>query len=117
MASYDLNRGINKPWEFQGLIGTNVYFLVAGIGVVFALFVAMYLLGVPLALTLALTLLAGGGMWATVFALNRRYGEFGLRKAAARRSSPRRITSRHSRLFPDLNADRPATRRPVAGPQ
>lgn len=106
MANYDLNRGINKPWEFQGLIGTNVYFLVAGIGVVFVLFVAMYLLGLPLVATVGLTLALGGGMWASVFAINRKYGEFGLRKAAARRSSPKFITSRHSRLFLHLNEDR-----------
>lgn len=110
MANYDLNRGINKPWEFQGLIGSNVYFLVAGIGVVFALFVTMYLIGVPLLLTVVLTLALGGGMWAGVFAINRKYGEFGLRKASARRSSPKFITSRNSRLFLNLNEDKQAGR-------
>ena len=75
MPIYDLNRGINKPVEFKGLVGSNIYFL------------------------------AGGGMWAGVFALNRRYGEHGLMKAAARRSSPKYITNRHSRLFQRLNED------------
>jgi len=40
-----------------------------------------------------------------VFALNRHFGEHGLMKAAARRSSPKYITNRHSRLFQRLNED------------
>ena len=107
MPVYDLNRGINKPVEFKGLVGTHIYLLVAGLALVFALFVACYLCGVPLLLTTLLTFTAGGGVWAGVFALNRRYGEHGLMKAAARRSSPRYITSRRSRLFHHLNEDRP----------
>ncbi len=26
MPVYDLNRGINKPVEFKGLVGSNIYF-------------------------------------------------------------------------------------------
>ncbi|GGG59781.1 DUF4133 domain-containing protein [Hymenobacter glacieicola] len=106
MPYYDLNRGINKPVEFKGLVGNNIYFLVAGISLTFVLFVTLYMLGVPLLLTLLLTFAAGGGMWAGVFALNRKYGEHGLMKASARRSSPKYITNRQSRLFQQLNQDR-----------
>lgn len=106
MPFYDLNRGINKPVEFKGLVGSNIYFLVAGIGLTFALFVTMYLVGLPLLATVLVTFVAGGGMWAGVFALNRKYGEHGLMKASARRSSPKYITNRHSRLFQHLNEDR-----------
>jgi hypothetical protein len=106
MADYDLNRGINKSWEFQGLIGSNVYYLVAGIGLVFATFVTMYMCGVPLAIAVLLTVGLGGGMWAGVFHINAKYGEHGLMKASARRSSPKLITNRKSRLFLNLNEDR-----------
>ena len=106
MPIYDLNRGINKPVEFKGLVGSNIYFLAAGIGLVFALFVTCYLVGLPLLATVLVTFVAGGGMWAGVFALNRKYGEHGLMKASARRSSPKYITNRHSRLFQHLNEDR-----------
>ena len=106
MPFYDLNRGINKPVEFKGLVGSNIYFLVAGIGLTFALFVTMYLVGLPLLATVLVTFVAGGGMWAGVFALNRKYGEHGLMKASARRSSPKYITNRQSRLFQHLNEDR-----------
>ena len=105
MPGYNLNRGINKSWEFNGLIGGNVYYLVAGIGLVFASFVTMYLVGVPLLLTVIVTLALGGGMWAGVFALNTKYGEFGIMKASARRSAPKLITNRQSRLFQNLNED------------
>ena len=106
MPQYNLNRGINKPWEFNGLIGGNVYYLVAGIGLVFVAFVTMYLVGTPLLLTVVITLVLGGGMWAGVFALNTKYGEHGMMKAGARRSAPKRITNRQSRLFQNLNEDR-----------
>jgi hypothetical protein len=106
MPFYDLNRGINKPVEFKGLVGNNIYFLVAGIGLTFALFVTMYMLSVPLLFTILITFTLGGGMWAGVFALNRKYGEHGLMKASARRSSPKYITNRQSRLFQHLNEDR-----------
>ncbi|TVT36770.1 DUF4133 domain-containing protein [Hymenobacter setariae] len=107
MPGYNLNRGINKPWEFQGLIGGNVYYLVAGIGLVFVAFVTMYLVGTPLLFSVIITLVLGGGMWAGVFALNTKYGEHGLMKANARRSAPKLITNRQSRLFQNLNEDRP----------
>lgn len=106
MPQYNLNRGINKPWEFNGLIGGNVYYLVAGIGLVFVAFVTMYLVGTPLLLTVVITLVLGGGMWAGVFAINTKYGEHGMMKAGARRSAPKRITNRQSRLFQNLNEDR-----------
>ncbi|WP_400194226.1 DUF4133 domain-containing protein [Hymenobacter sp. B81] len=106
MPLYDLNRGINKPVEFKGLVGNNIYFLVAGIGLTFGLFVTLYLLSTPLVLTILITFAVGGGMWAGVFALNRKYGEHGLMKASARRASPKYITNRHSRLFQHLNEDR-----------
>jgi hypothetical protein len=106
MSEYDLNRGINKSWEFQGLVGSNVYYLVAGIGVVFVSFVTMYMLGVPLAIAVLVTVAGGGAMWAGVFRINAKYGEHGLMKASARRSSPKLITNRKSRLFLNLNEDR-----------
>lgn len=106
MSEYDLNRGINKSWEFQGLIGGNVYYLVAGIGVVFVAFVTMYMLGVPLGVAVLLTVAGGGIMWAGVFRLNAKYGEHGMMKASARRSAPKLITNRKSRLFLNLNEDR-----------
>ncbi|QIL78417.1 DUF4133 domain-containing protein (plasmid) [Hymenobacter sp. HDW8] len=60
MPQYNLNRGINKSWEFNGLIGSNVYYLVAGIGLVFVSFVTMYLAGMPLLLSVIITLVLGG---------------------------------------------------------
>ena len=103
---YDMNRGINKPWEFRGLIGNNVYFLVVAIGLAFGTFLVLYFMSLPLVLTVVTTFAVGAGLLLGVYALNSKYGEHGLRKAAARRSSPKLITNRHSRLFINLNQDR-----------
>lgn len=101
-----MNRGINKPWEFKGLIGSNVYFLIAGIALVFVAFLILYFLGLHWAFVIIITFALGGGMLMGVYSINSKYGEHGLRKASARRSAPKLITNRHSRLFVNLNQDK-----------
>ena len=105
MPAYELNRGINKPWEFNGFIGNNVYILVGGIGGVFLTAVTMFILGVPTLIAVLITVALSGGMWFTVSNINTKHGEHGLMKASARRSSPKLVTNRHSRLFLNLNQD------------
>lgn len=105
MASYLLNRGINKSWELNGLVGQFVYFLAGGIVLTFVLFVVLYLIGIPVLVTIGVTLGVGVGMWAGVGHLNVKYGEHGMMKASAKRSAPQRITNRSSRLFLNLNED------------
>ena len=107
MAAYNFNRGINKSWEFQGLVGSNVYLFVGALGFTFLVFVVLYVMGTGMTICLIVTVLLGVGSWMGVFALNTKYGEHGLMKAGARRSSPKRITNRQSRLFINLNEDLP----------
>jgi hypothetical protein len=111
MAGYNLNRGINKSWELNGLVGSNVYYMVAAIMFTFVLFVTLYLCHVSLVMSLIIGFTVGGALWAAVYRINAKYGEHGVMKAMARRSSPRLITNRQSRLFLHLNEDNKTSRK------
>ncbi|UYZ61149.1 DUF4133 domain-containing protein [Hymenobacter latericus] len=101
-----INKGIGKPVEFKGLVGIYLAYLAAGLGTVFVLALGLLVAGVNSYLVALLTLGLGGLVLARVFALNRRHGEFGALKARARRRQPRRIVSRHPRLFLTLTPER-----------
>ncbi|WP_286130407.1 DUF4133 domain-containing protein [Solirubrum puertoriconensis] len=101
-----INKGIGKPVEFKGLVGVYLAYLAAGLGAVFLLALTLLVAGVNSYLVVLLALSLGGLVFARVFALNRRYGEFGALKARARRRQPRRIVSRRPRLFLTLTSER-----------
>lgn len=103
MSHYPLNKGINKPVEFKGLVGSRYLLLLAGgLGGVFLGFIILRLVGANTYLSVALAL--GGGLaWVTrVFNLSAKYGEHGAMKWQARSRQPKRIVSRNARLFKAL---------------
>lgn len=103
MARYAVNKGINKPVELQGLVGARyILLLLGGLGGVLLGFIGLHLARVNPYLSAALALGAGVGWTLRVFALSARYGEHGAMKEQARRRQPRRIVSRHARLFHEL---------------
>ena len=61
MAAYNFNRGINKSWEFQGLVGSNVYLFVGALGFTFLVFVVLYVMGTGMTICLIVTVLLGVG--------------------------------------------------------
>lgn len=103
MGHYPLNKGINKPVEFKGLVGSRYLFmLLGGLGGVFLGYIALYVAG--LSPYIALPLAIGGGFfWVTrVFSLSAKYGEHGAMKLQAKNRQPKRIVNRTPRLFKDL---------------
>lgn len=103
MGYYPLNKGINKPIELKGLVGSRyIFMLVAGLGGVFLGFIVLRIVGANTYLSVALAL-GGGFAWVTqVFALSAKYGEHGAMKLRAKSRQPQRIVSRNARLFKDL---------------
>ncbi|HEX8426424.1 DUF4133 domain-containing protein [Hymenobacter sp.] len=103
MSHYPLNKGVNKPVEFKGLVGSRYLFLLlGGLGGVFLGYIALYVAGLSSYLTLPLAI-GGGFFWVTrVFALSSRYGEHGAMKQQAKSRQPKRIVNRTPRLFKDL---------------
>ncbi|GAB3307690.1 DUF4133 domain-containing protein [Hymenobacter tenuis] len=102
MSQYPLNKGINKPVEFKGLLGQYIFYLLGGLGGVFLFFIGIYVAGVNTYLAVALALGLGFAWTTRVFQLNARYGEHGAMKLRARQRQPRLIVNRNARLFKDL---------------
>ncbi|QIL78334.1 DUF4133 domain-containing protein [Hymenobacter sp. HDW8] len=103
MGHYPLNKGVNKPVEFQGLVGSRyLLLLLAGLGTVFLGFIVLHVAGLRSYLTLPLTL-GAGFCWVTrVFSLSAKYGEHGAMKQQAKQRQPQRLVNRTPRLFKDL---------------
>ena len=100
MAEYNVNKGIGKPAEFQGLKAQYLFIFAGGLLGLFIVFVVMYMAGIGqwicigFGVTGALILVYG------TFYLNKKYGEHGLMKQQARRNHPRYVINR--RGFPNL---------------
>jgi hypothetical protein len=104
MSHYPLNKGINKPVEFKGLVGSRyIFMLLGGLGGVFLGYIALYVAGLSSYITLPLAI-GGGFFWVTrVFSLSAKYGEHGAMKQQARNRQPKRIVNRTPRLFKNLS--------------
>ena len=87
MATYKVNKGINKPVEFHGLKAQYLVYFFLGLVGVFLAFTILYLLGLNLYACAAFAFVAAGGLVHFIFKWNRVYGQHGLmkRSAAARR--------------------------------
>jgi hypothetical protein len=103
MGYFPLNKGVNKPVEFKGLVGSRyIFLLLAGLGALFLGYIALHVAGLSSYLTLPLAL-GAGFCWVTrVFALSARYGEHGAMKQTAKTRQPKHLVNRTPRLFKDL---------------
>ena len=93
MGEYQVNKGVGRQVEFQGLTAQYLVLFVAGLLGVFVCFAGMYMGGIPqgLCVLFALTASLGG-----TFYLSRRFGPHGLQKLMASRRHPRRIVHRRA---------------------
>ena len=94
MATYKINKGINKPVEFKGLKAQYLAYFFFGMLGVFGAFTTLYLLGLPLYGCVAFALVSGTGVSYLIFKWNREYGEFGLMKKAAAGRRPNYLVNR-----------------------
>jgi predicted membrane metal-binding protein len=101
MRSYNINKGIGRSVEFKGLKAQYLYLFVGGLLTILILVMLLYMFGVN---SYACLIIGGAGglliVWQT-FALNRKYGMYGLMKVGAKRRHPHYITCRKAvyRLF------------------
>lgn len=99
---YTINKGINKSIEFRGLRAQYIWYfagLVMGLLIVYA---TLYIIGAGTIICIATTGSAAACGSIKIFSLSRKYGEYGLMKAAARRRIPRVIRSNSRRHFQNL---------------
>lgn len=94
MATYEINKGVGRSVEFKGLRAQYLFIFAGGLLAVFIAVVILYMMGVGQVVCLMLGL-AGSTVivWQT-FSMNKKYGEHGLMKIAARKNHPRYLINR-----------------------
>lgn len=100
MAEYSINKGIGNSVEFKGLKAQYLFIFAGGLLATFIIFVVMYMAGVNQWICIGFGATAASILVWQTFALNSKYGEYGLMKAGAVKSHPRYIINRKS--FPRL---------------
>lgn len=100
---YSINKGINKPIEFKGLKAQYIWYLGAGLLGLLILFAVLYICGVNTFVCLGIIVVTGTGLFMYVYRLSHRYGQYGMMKALAKRSIPKRIKSNSRKPFLSLH--------------
>ena len=94
MASWEINKGVGRTVEFKGLKAQYLFIFAGGLLGVFILVVVLYLCGVDQMLCLGIGLVGATLVVWQTFAMNRKYGQYGLMKAGAIRMHPRYLINR-----------------------
>ena len=98
---FNINKGIGKSVEFNGLKAQYLFIFAIGLLAVFVLFVILYMAGVPQWFCIGFGVISASTLVWTTFHLNRKYGAHGLMKLMASKQHPRYLISRKMphRLF------------------
>lgn len=94
MSNYNINKGVGRTVEFKGLKAQYLFIFAGGLLGMLVLVMVMYMAGVNSYICLFIG--AGGAsliIWQT-FALNGKYGEYGLMKVGAKKRHPKYIICR-----------------------
>jgi cell division protein FtsW (lipid II flippase) len=102
---YKINKGINKPLEFKGLKAQYIWYLGAGLVILLILFAALYLIGVPPLICIALIVILAGILFTWTYSVSNKYGEHGMMKQLARRRLPSVVRSYSRKMFLKRDSD------------
>ncbi|MDM1679900.1 DUF4133 domain-containing protein [Myroides odoratimimus] len=94
MKKYNINKGIGTSVEFKGLKAQYLFYFAGGLLGNLILVMVLYMAGVNNLVCLVLGFSTSGYLVYKVFALNKKYGQYGLMKLQARKYFPRYIISR-----------------------
>ncbi|WP_353101011.1 DUF4133 domain-containing protein [Myroides odoratus] len=94
MKKYSINKGIGASVEFKGLKAQYLFYFAGGLLGNLILVMVMYMAGVNNLICLSFGLGTSGYLIYKVFAMNKRYGQYGLMKRQARKYFPMYIISR-----------------------
>jgi len=95
---YSINKGVNKPLEFNGLKAQYIWYLAGGLVGILILFSIMYIAGLNAYLSVLIGLVLGALLFFYVYKLNNKYGQFGRMQLMAKKKIPKRLKSK-SRKF------------------
>ena len=114
MANWEINKGIGRTVEFKGLKAQYLFLFAGGLLAVFILVVVLYLCGVSQMLCLVIGVVGATIIVWQTFAMNRKYGQYGLMKKGAVRMHPRYLVNRRTTYHLIRNLKRKKERRMVA---
>lgn len=100
MADYPINKGIGKSVEFKGLKSQYLFLFAGGLLGIFVLFVILFMTGIGQWFCIGFGVISSSVLVWQTFALNRKYGEYGLMKLNAVKSHPKYLLNR--KRFPRL---------------
>ena len=105
MADYPINRGIGKSVEFKGLKSQYLFLFAGGLLTIFVLFVILYMEGIGQWFCIGFGVISSSVLVWQTFAMNHKYGEYGLMKLSAIRNHPKYLLNRKSfpRLFKHIH--------------
>lgn len=93
---YIVNRGVGKSVEFKGLKAQYLFIFAVGLLMIFFLIMVLYMGGINQVFCIISGIFATSILVYLVFHLNKKYGEHGLMKLAARKRHPDFIINRKS---------------------
>jgi len=89
MTEWEINKGVGRTVEFKGLKAQYLFLFAGGLLAVFILVVILYLCGVSQIACLVIGIVGATLVVWQTFAMNRKYGQYGLMKKGAVRMHPR----------------------------
>ena len=96
MAAFEINKGVGRTVEFKGLKAQYLFLFAGGLLAVFILVVILYLCGVSQIACLGIGVVGATLVVWQTFAMNRKYGQYGLMKKGAVRMHPRYLLNRRT---------------------
>lgn len=96
---YKINKGINQSIEFKGLKAQYIWYLGGGVLLLMILFAALFIIGLPSLVCVALVGILGTLLIVKIYALSRKYGEYGMMKALAKRQIPKALKCYNRKVF------------------
>ena len=96
MAAWEINKGVGRTVEFKGLKAQYLFLFARGLLAVFFLVVILYLCGVSQIACLVIGIVGATLVVWQTFAMNRKYGQYGLMKKGAVRMHPRYLLNRRT---------------------
>lgn len=86
---YQINKGINQSIEFKGLKAQYIWYLGGGVVLLMILFAVMYIIGLPSLICIGLVGTAGTFLVFAIYRMSKKYGEYGMMKAIAKKQVPK----------------------------
>ena len=96
MASWEVNKGVGRTVEFKGLKAHYLFLFAGGLLSIFILVVILYLCGISQIICLGIGVVGATLVVWQTFAMNRKYGQYGLMKQGAVRMHPCYLLNRRT---------------------